>query len=323
MGDFLKNANNTEYSSTALWKECVELINGPNGEAASILLAYTCFSVLKPFFPQYHALNKDTTYIDGKKYIPKQIALNIQCDNGEYTKEFVDICCGYFSRCKAPIIAGISIKQTSKNGTKLNIDKYEKDLLQPACALWVNYKPDKELTRSGRILDLHLYLQNENDYRVSHSISETLVNILTYGIYNWTVEMANGLKSKGYWMKLKESHRRRGDVSYSLEPEYKRRLSLLSHHSRSLRSKYISVAQDVSSVPESAEEESKIGPDVDKVIVEKIAYLSASFQVFAEMVAQSGRESDELCVRVERNIVTAFKNSLDSSLQRKFWRNTF
>lgn len=47
----------------------VDLLNSQSGDVASVLLAYTCFSILKDFFPQYHTLDKNTPYLTAKKYI--------------------------------------------------------------------------------------------------------------------------------------------------------------------------------------------------------------------------------------------------------------
>lgn len=166
------------------------------------------------------------------------------------------------------------------------------------------------MIQSGRLLDLRLYQQIDDDYCSSDSISENLVSTLTEEMHKWTVKKATDSEREKNGIEPDKPHKKYWTMLYTLEPKFKMRLALLSHHSRSLRSKYISVAQDVSPGPEEADEESKIDLDLGKDIVEKIAYLSASFRVFAEMVVRSEVESGELCAKVERNIVAAFKKQL-------------
>ena len=62
-------------------QELIALADGPNGDAALVLLAYAFFSVLKPFFPSYPVLRRDSDYLYVKKNLSKQIAINVRSNN--------------------------------------------------------------------------------------------------------------------------------------------------------------------------------------------------------------------------------------------------
>lgn len=177
-----------------LWEECDKLLNDPNCEAASVLLSYTYFSVLKPFFSSYHELCKDSKYMEAKQGIPKQIAINIQSDNMIDAERLVNICCGYFLKSnfsESTIVDGIKIQQAPHKMAKLSVEQFEKVLLQPACVLWVNYRPDTELIKSGKLLNIHIHSQNEGGRAIA-PISTKLVRVLTNGIHKETIELSNG-----------------------------------------------------------------------------------------------------------------------------------
>lgn len=135
------------------------LLRSDIGDVALVLLAYTCFSILKPFFPQYHELDATTPYIKAKRYLPEHLAINVRSDPPELAARLADLCCRWFQANKhdrIPIIDGVVIQKTPQKPTALGINEYEAKVLQPACVLWVNRIPAKELTESGRIIDLQL-----------------------------------------------------------------------------------------------------------------------------------------------------------------------
>lgn len=66
-----------------------------NIRAGAVLVAYTCFSVLKPFFTSYHQLDRQSPYFQVKKYIEDLIAVNICCRRPEDSKKLVKCCCGF------------------------------------------------------------------------------------------------------------------------------------------------------------------------------------------------------------------------------------
>lgn len=306
------SSENVDDLAKSLWKECVNLVNGPYGETASVLLAYTCFSILKPFFLTYHELHKDSEYFECKRYIPKQIAVNVESDCGDDAERLVDICCGYFSSPhldKSAIINGIQIRKSVKKRSKLSVDKFEKALIQPACVLWVNYRPDTELIQSGKILNIRIHPQNEGGHAIA-PISTKLVRVLTNGIHKETVELSNGSKL-GYCLeKSDKEHKKHNGMPYTLDYKFKGKIALLNYLSKSLRSKYIMAAADVGAASDSKEERDEIMPDLDISIVEKIAYLLASFRVFGEIIFKSEYECAELCDKVELAIIHAFMNQI-------------
>lgn len=141
--------------------QLLNLMNGPNGDAASILLAYSCFSMLKPFFSSYHTLHKDDSYFEVKNRLPEQIAINIQSDHLTDAERLADICCGYFRRFEAskesktkamPITDGIAIQKSLSELKKLGVNEFERKVIQPACVLWVNREPTIELIESGNYI---------------------------------------------------------------------------------------------------------------------------------------------------------------------------
>ena len=171
----------------------LSLLKGPNGDAASILLAYSCFSILKSFFPSYHVLRKDTPYLEVKKYLPKQIAINIQSDHLTYAERLVDICCGYFHKFEKakepgktymPITDGIVIQKFPSELKKLGINEFESKVIQPACVLWVNREPARELIEDVKILNIQI-LEPVAD-NIGAVLSEDLVYALAHEFHKHT-----------------------------------------------------------------------------------------------------------------------------------------
>lgn len=166
-----------------------ELLNGPNGDAISVLLAYSCFAVLQSFFPSYHVLQKDASYFEAKTNIPNQIAVNIQCSSPAYVRKLVDICCGHFQKLestKIPIVDGILVQKPHSTMKKLGVAEFERKVIQPACILWVNRDPVNELIQSGQIINLQASVQPETD--LDTTLSTFLTFILAQEMQRQTVE---------------------------------------------------------------------------------------------------------------------------------------
>jgi len=154
-----------DYESKPYIEPLLSLLRSDYGSAAAILLAFTCFSVAKPFFPRYRSLDKTSCYLQAKKYIPRQISINIKCDSPDVAIQLADLCCGCFRtnelhemssnrrRRKKPVIDGVVIQLPHKK-MSLTIDSFEAAVLQPASVLWVNRRPVPKLVESGKIIDI-------------------------------------------------------------------------------------------------------------------------------------------------------------------------
>ena len=158
------------YERKSYKEPLLSLLHSNCGGEAAILLAFTCFSVMKNLFPQYRSLDKTSSYLQAKKYIPKQIAINIQSDSLEAAVQLANLCCGCFDpdafytgsskrkrRGRKLLIRDGIIVQYSPKGTYLSVDSFEATLLQSACVLWVNRKPAEELIKSGKLINIHLH----------------------------------------------------------------------------------------------------------------------------------------------------------------------
>lgn len=127
--------------------------------SAATLLAFTCFSILKDFFPTYHALEKSAPYTEGKKYIPEQVALCVWSEENYPAQRVANLCCGCFNRyekSKLPVVDGIALQKNTCKITKLGINEFESKVLQRAPVLWVNRKPEDALLEDGRIISIHV-----------------------------------------------------------------------------------------------------------------------------------------------------------------------
>lgn len=302
-------------------QELIALADGPNGDAALVLLAYAFFSVLKPFFPSYPVLKRDSDYLYVKKNLPKQIAINVWSNNIRSAEKLAHICCGYFldftsdKTLKSSIIDGLSIQKTPSKLSSLGINEFETKMIQPACPLWINRKPNSELIREGKILDLQLKEDEDVGSGLDRSLSVNLVNFLIDEICKKIKGLSKEKGAKNVWMgegyleKNDKNSSRRGSHPFSLESIYKRRLVRLSRYSRVLSSQYIVIGQlDVSS--EEREEKAEIEPDLGVDVVRKIAYLSAAFCVFASVAIKSQDQYIEICNKAETAIITAFKTQM-------------
>lgn len=156
--------------------------------AGAVLLAYTCFSILKPFFLSYHQLDKKSSYLKVKKHINDIISINIHGYKPEYAEKLVGACCGFFDLASndinSIIIDGIDIQPTNSRSsslTKLTVNEFESKILKPACVLWLNREPVAELLQSGRIIDLYVeFFQGDKRFE---SVSEFIVEKLSQVIY--------------------------------------------------------------------------------------------------------------------------------------------
>ena len=157
----------------------LDLIRGENGNTASILIAYSCFAMLKSFYPKYHILKRNSSYFEVKRHLPKQISLNIKSDQILWAKHLIDICCGCFERLekdKMPVIDGIKVQKIPSKLASLGISEFERKVIQPACILWVNREPVEELMQSGKVLNVQVVSEVNDD--LNSYLSECLMYII-------------------------------------------------------------------------------------------------------------------------------------------------
>lgn len=175
------------------------LLASPLGDAGVILLAYICFAVIKNFFPSYRSLDENTPYMKAKKYIPEQIAVNIGSNPINIAENFARSFCDFFNMgegAKIPVIDGVAVQRMPKKQTLLGVNEFEAKVLQPACVLWVNRIPTKNLVESGWILDLHLP-SNADPLEIC-SFGENVVMLLTEAIHKVSLASYLGLRVQAW-----------------------------------------------------------------------------------------------------------------------------
>lgn len=136
------------------------LLQSLYGDAAAVLLSFTCFSLLRPWFAEYPMLDEKSSYLAVKKKLPQLLALNV-CSRGDIhsAEQLAMLCCGVFQRMeekKFPIYDGVAIQKFPKRPWALNEDEFERKILRPASVMWVNRCPAKGLKKENRILDLQV-----------------------------------------------------------------------------------------------------------------------------------------------------------------------
>jgi len=169
--------------------------------SAAVLIAYLCFSVLKPFYPAYHRLNKQSPYLEAKKYLPQQFSVNIQGERLEDVKSLVSCCCGCFlpeKKLLGPIIDGIAIQKIPERETRLGVNEFETKMLQPASVLWVNRVPSKELMKDGRVVNLRALPISDDPLTKVGNISLTIVNSLAQTLHAMTVNSYDSFSNKNW-----------------------------------------------------------------------------------------------------------------------------
>lgn len=194
----VRNSSSQEPDTSLL----CSLLNGPVGNAALILMTFASFSMLKSFFPTFPVLQKNSPYLKAKKYIPEQIAINIQSNNELIALNLVRICCGEFKslsfwqnspkglQIQIPVIDGITIQRAKKPFATLNRDEFEATVLQPASILWVNRKPTEQLVRNGLVLNLQVPSDCDKieNFDFSVYLIHVLANEISTKIHNMFIE---------------------------------------------------------------------------------------------------------------------------------------
>ena len=176
------------------------LLESPYVDVAAVLLSYTCFSLLRPWFAEYPILNEKSPYLEVKKKLPQLLALNVYSKDQHLAEQLAKLCCGAFSLMgeKFPIYDGVSIQKFPKRLRALNGDEFEQKILRSASILWVNRCPAKELKKENRILNLQIpsYIKSQSfDFDVAG-----LIKVLTKKISDEDFEQ---------WRRVVEQDRKR------------------------------------------------------------------------------------------------------------------
>lgn len=164
----------------------VGMLNSQSGDAAAVLLAYTCFAVLKDFFPQYRVLDENTPYPIVRKHMKTQFAFNLCSTSRDTAEDLAVFFCKPFQDAEWPktTTAGVQVQSGRKESRypALSVRKFEKKILQPASVLWINRDPADELIREGRIITLQVPGHIEKNAK--DSIGMDLVCNLTRAAHN-------------------------------------------------------------------------------------------------------------------------------------------
>lgn len=140
------------------WNRLKSLLQSNAGDIAAILLAFTLFSVLKPFFPQFHRLDRSTPYLQVKKHFSEQFAICVSCMDLDKATQLAKLCCDIVPKLppRFPIVDGVKIFQaTEKMARKdVSMSEFEAKVLQKAGVLWVGRKPSVEVSAQKLCLSL-------------------------------------------------------------------------------------------------------------------------------------------------------------------------
>ena len=154
----------TEAKNKA-WNHLKCLLQSNAGDVAAILLAFTLFAVLKPFFPQFHRLDRSTPYLQVKKHFPEQFAICVSCMDLDKATQLAELCCDIVPKLPPhfPIVDGVKIFQaTEKMARKdVSMSEFEAKILQKAGVLWVGRKPSVEVSAQKLCLSLTIPTEAE------------------------------------------------------------------------------------------------------------------------------------------------------------------
>ena len=140
------------------WNRLKSLLQSNAGDIAAILLAFTLFSVLKPFFPQFHRLDRSTPYLQVKKYFSEQLAICVSCMDLDKATQLAKLCCDIVPKLppRFQIVDGVKIFQATEKMVRkdVSMSEFEAKVLQKAGVLWVGRKPSVEVSVQKLCLSL-------------------------------------------------------------------------------------------------------------------------------------------------------------------------
>ena len=140
------------------WNHLKSLLQSNAGDIAAILMAFTLFSVLKPFFPQFHRLDRSTPYLQVKKYFSEQLAICVSCMDLDKATQLAKLCCDIVPKLppRFQIVDGVKIFQATEKMVRkdVSMSEFEAKILQKAGVLWVGRKPSVEVSVQKLCLSL-------------------------------------------------------------------------------------------------------------------------------------------------------------------------
>ena len=140
------------------WNHLKSLLQSNAGDIAAILMAFTLFSVLKPFFPQFHRLDRSTPYLQVKKYFSEQLAICVSCMDLDKATQLAKLCCDIVPKLppRFQIVDGVKIFQATEKMVRkdVSMSEFEAKVLQKAGVLWVGRKPSVEVSVQKLCLSL-------------------------------------------------------------------------------------------------------------------------------------------------------------------------
>ena len=174
------------------WNRLKSLLQSNAGDIAAILLAFTLFSVLKPFFPQFHRLDRSTPYLQVKKYFSEQLAICVSCMDLDKATQLAKLCCDIVPKLppRFQIVDGVKIFQATEKMVRkdVSMSEFEAKVLQKAGVLWVGRKPSVEV--SVQKLCLSLTIPATAKFHVEPFLQPLLayftVKLRDRSIDNWT-----------------------------------------------------------------------------------------------------------------------------------------
>ena len=174
------------------WNHLKSLLQSNAGDIAAILMAFTLFSVLKPFFPQFHRLDRSTPYLQVKKYFSEQLAICVSCMDLDKATQLAKLCCDIVPKLppRFQIVDGVKIFQATEKMVRkdVSMSEFEAKVLQKAGVLWVGRKPSVEV--SAQKLCLSLTIPATAKFPVEPFLQPLLayftVKLRDRSIDNWT-----------------------------------------------------------------------------------------------------------------------------------------
>ena len=174
------------------WNRLKSLLQSNAGDIAAILLAFTLFSVLKPFFPQFHRLDRSTPYLKVKKHFSEQLAICVSCMDLDKATQLAKLCCDIVPKLppRFQIVDGVKIFQATEKMVRkdVSMSEFEAKVLQKAGVLWVGRKPSVEV--SAQKLCLSLTIPATAKFPVEPFLQPLLayftVKLRDRSIDNWT-----------------------------------------------------------------------------------------------------------------------------------------
>ena len=154
--DHTKGEVNSDYRA-----QLDKLIQSRYGNAALLLLAYSAFSILQPFFLKYRTAASETSYSAVHAALDSQVSLCVvdqQSSLPGVNTWLTELCCGQERTPDGKALSGIHIltAKEGQEGRRITRSEFEREVLRCDYPLWVNRTVDEELLRSYSILPVFI-----------------------------------------------------------------------------------------------------------------------------------------------------------------------